>query len=182
MTSRPRDPQVQTQDDIDTDGDGVADYKDDFPKDARYSQDTDGDGVPDSTDAFPKDARYSLDGDGDGVADSHDAFPADPSRSKITLAMENALSAAQDYLGFSHFSRLGLIDQLSSKYAYTVADATWAVSQLSVNWNEQAFGAAKDYLKVSPFSRQGLIDQLSSPYADQFTVEEATYAVNKLGL
>jgi hypothetical protein len=181
---RPEDPKVQTQNDVDTDKDGVPDFKDDFPKDAKYSKDTDGDGVADSLDDFPKDERYSKDTDGDKVADSEDAFPSDPSRSKITLAMENALSSAQDYLDYSAFSRQGLIDQLSSEYGsgFEIADATWAVSQLKVDWKQQAVQAAKDYLDYSSFSRQGLIDQLSSPYGSQFTVEEATFAVNQIGL
>lgn len=45
---------------------------------------------------------------------------------------------------------------------------------------KNALKSAKQYLKVMPFSRQGLIDQLSSPYGENFTVDEATYAVNKL--
>jgi colicin import membrane protein len=55
------------------------------------------------------------------------------------------------------------------------------VSQLRTNWKEQAVRAAKDYLDYSPFSRQGLIE-LSSAYGSKFTLEEATYAVNKIGL
>jgi hypothetical protein len=181
---RPTDRKVQTRDDVDTDRDGVPDYKDDFPRNASYSKDADSDSVPDQLDDFPKDARYSQDADGDGAADSKDAFPSDPSRSKVTLAMDNALAAAQDYLDYSAFSRQGLIDQLSSKYGsgFGVEDATWAVGQLTVDWRQQAFLAAKDYLDFSSFSRQGLIGQLSSPYGSQFTVEEATYAVNKIGL
>ena len=137
---RPKDPKIQTEDDIDTDGDGVADYQDDFPKNAEYSKDTDGDSVPDALDAFPKDPEYSKDTDGDRVADAVDAFPSDPSRSEISLAMENALGSAQDYLDYTAFSRLGLIDQLSSEYGegFDLADATWAVDQLRVDWNEQA--------------------------------------------
>ena len=181
---RPDDPDVQTEDDIDTDGDGVADYQDDFPKDAEFSKDTDGDSVPDRLDAFPRDPKYSKDSDGDRVADAEDAFPRDPSRSEITLAMENALSSAQDYLELTAFSRQGLIDQLSSEYGsgYDIADATWAVDYLHVDWNEQAVKSARDYLDLTSFSRQGLIDQLSSPYGAQFTLEQAIYAVNKIGL
>lgn len=180
----PKDPKIQTQDDVDTDGDRVPDYRDDFPKDAKYSKDSDGDGVADQLDDFPKDPEYSKDTDGDHVANTVDAYPADPSRWKITLAMENALGAAQDYLDYSAFSRQGLIDQLSSEYGsgFKVEDATWAVGQLHVDWKEQAVRSAKDYLNYTHFSRQGLIDQLSSPYGAQFTLEEATYAVNKLGL
>ena len=67
--------------DIDTDGDGVANYLDD---------DDDNDGVVDTLDAFPLDSSETLDtdldgtgnnadtdDDGDGVADDSDAFPLD---------------------------------------------------------------------------------------------------------
>ncbi len=180
----PKDPKVQTPDDVDTDRDGVPDYKDDFPKDAEYSKDSDDDLVADQLDDFPEDPKYSKDSDDDGVADSKDAFPSDPSRSKVTLAMENALGSAYDYLDVSAFSRQGLIDQLSSAYGsgFNVVDATWAVSQLNVDWKQQAVRSGREYLDVSSFSRQGLIDQLSSPYGSQFTLEEATYAVNQIGL
>lgn len=181
---RPKDPKVQTEDDIDTDKDGVADYKDAFPQDARYARDSDGDTVADALDAFPQDDRYSTDDDGDGVANSVDAFPGDPSRSEITLAMENALQSAQEYLDFSAFSRLGLIQQLSSSYGegYKLADATWAVDQLRVDWKDEAVESARQYLDFSSFSREGLIQQLSSSAGEKFTYEEAVYAVNKLGL
>ena len=33
-----------------------------------------------------------------------------------------------------------------------------------------------------PFSRTELIDQLSSEYGEQFTIEQATYAVDTIGL
>lgn len=180
----PTNPKVQTQDDIDTDKDGVPDFKDAFPQDPKFSKDTDGDGVADAEDAFPKNSEFSKDSDGDRVADSVDDFPRDPNRSKITLAMENALSSAEDYLDYSAFSRQGLIDQLSSDYGsgFKVEDATWAVDQLHADWNAQAVRAAKDYLDYTSFSRQGLIEQLSSSSGSQFTVAQATYAVNKLGL
>lgn len=181
---RPQDAKVQTRDDVDTDADGVPDFRDDFPKNANFSKDADGDGVADQLDDFPRDAEFSQDSDGDRVADAVDAFPQDPNRSEITLAMENALAEAKNYLDFSPFSRQGLIDQLSSDYGsqYNVGDATWAVNQLDVSWKKQAVRAARDYLNFTSFSRQGLIDQLSSSYGSKFTVEEATHAVNQLGL
>lgn len=150
--------------------------------------DSDGDGVADDQDFRPKDAKIQskddVDSDKDGVPDHKDGFPRDPDRSKITLAMENALGSAEDYLEYSAFSRQGLIDQLSSEYGsgYKTDEATWAVDQLKADWKKQAVRSAKDYLEYSSFSRQGLIDQLSSEYGAQFTVEEATHAVNKIGL
>ena len=46
-----------------------------------------------------------------------------------------------------------------------------------VDWVEQAKKSAQNYLDFSDFSKQGLIDQLSSEYGEQFTVEQATEAV-----
>lgn len=53
----------------DLDGDGVPDWRDAFPDDAREWADTDGDGLGDNSD---------VDDDGDGVLDTDDAFPLDP--------------------------------------------------------------------------------------------------------
>jgi hypothetical protein len=47
---------------------------------------------------------------------------------------------------------------------------------------ENALRSAESYLEFAGFSRQGLIDQLSSEYGDQFTVEQATFAADTLGL
>lgn len=50
------------------------------------------------------------------------------------------------------------------------------------DWNAEAVECAKNYLEMTSFSRQGLIDQLSSEYGDKFTVEQATYAADQVGL
>jgi hypothetical protein len=101
-----------------------------------------------------------------------------------TTSQEQAIGSAKDYLGFSAFSRAGLIQQLSSKYGegFNKADAIFAVNHIRVNWNEQAVRSAKDYLSMSHFSRVGLIQQLSSKYGDGYTVAQATYAANHVGL
>jgi hypothetical protein len=116
--------------------------------------------------------------------------PAPPATHKpdpkptLTVAQQNAIGAAQDYLQLEGFSRLGLIGQLSSSAGegYSVADATFAVDYLHADWNEQAVRSAKSYLSIEHFSRAGLIDQLSSSAGDQYTVAEATYAADHVGL
>lgn len=45
--------------------------------------DSDGDGVPDSLDAFPKNAGESKDGDADGLGDNTDLFPADATKTGV---------------------------------------------------------------------------------------------------
>jgi type IV secretory pathway VirB10-like protein len=109
-----------------------------------------------------------------------------PAAPTYTAAEQNAIQAAQNYLSMdSGFSRAGLIQQLSSKYGsgFTTADATFAVDHIKVDWNQQAVLAAKNYLSMGTgFSRAGLIQQLSSKYGSQFTLAQATYAANKVGL
>ena len=96
----------------------------------------------------------------------------------ITIAQENAIEKAQDYLSYTAFSRTGLIDQLKFE-GFSTADATFAVDYLDVDWNEQAAKKAQDYLDFSSFSRSGLIDQL---IFEGFTREQATYGADAVGL
>jgi hypothetical protein len=99
-------------------------------------------------------------------------------------SQQQAVGAANDYLRVMPFSKQGLIDQLSSPYGsdFSVADATYAVNHIKVNWFTQAVRSAKSYLKVMHFSRKGLIHQLESPYGAQFTHAQAVYGVNHVGL
>jgi hypothetical protein len=101
-----------------------------------------------------------------------------------TVSQRNALRSAKVYLEMSGFSRLGLIQQLSSSAGdgYPKADATWAVDHLNADWNEQAVRSGKTYLDMSGFSRAGLIAQLSSNAGDRYTKAQSTYAADKLGL
>ncbi len=57
---------------IDTDGDGVADPSDAFPLDSSETADSDSDGVGDNADVFPNDPTESGDNDNDGVGDNAD--------------------------------------------------------------------------------------------------------------
>ena len=95
-----------------------------------------------------------------------------------TVAQQNAVKKAADYLAYSSFSRTGLIDQLKFE-GFTTADATWGVDKQKADWNVQAAKKAKDYLASSPFSRAGLIDQLEF---DGFTAAQAAYGTSTVGL
>lgn len=102
----------------------------------------------------------------------------------MTASQEQAVGAAESYLEFTAFSRKGLIRQLSSDAGegFSVADATFAVDHIKVNWNEQAARSAKSYLEMTHFSRAGLIRQLESSAGEGFTHAQAVYGVNKAGL
>lgn len=95
-----------------------------------------------------------------------------------TVSQQNAQQAAENYLDYTAFSKPGLIKQLVFE-KYSKADATWAVDQISVNWNNQAAKAAENYLDFTSFSRSGLIKQL---VFEGYTPAQAEYGVSKTGL
>jgi hypothetical protein len=109
-----------------------------------------------------------------------------PAAPKFTVAEQNAIQSAQAYLTMgTGFSRAGLIQQLSSSAGegFKKADAVFAVDHIKVDWNQQAVLSAKGYLAMGTgFSRAGLIQQLTSTAGEQFTLAQATYAANKVGL
>jgi hypothetical protein len=90
-----------------------------------------------------------------------------------TSDQANARHQAESYLSFEAFSRKGLIEQLKYE-GYSLADATYAVDHITVNWNEQAVQKAKDYLAMQSFSRSGLMEQL---LYEGFTHAQASYGV-----
>lgn len=104
--------------------------------------------------------------------------------SNLTTAQKSAITSAQNYLSFSGFSRVGLIQQLSSKAGdgFKVKDAVFAVDHVKVDWNKEAVQSAKQYLQINGFSRAGLIQQLSSKAGDGYTHAQAVYAANHVGL
>lgn len=110
--------------------------------------------------------------------------PTAAPKPSLTKSQEQAIGSAESYLEFTAFSRKGLIHQLSSDAGegFSVADATYAVDHIKVNWNEQAAKAARQYLEMTHFSRSGLIHQLESSAGDGFTHKQAVYGVSKAGL
>lgn len=97
-----------------------------------------------------------------------------------TIGQREALEAAKSYLRSGHFSRVGLIDQLTSPYGegFSRANAVWGVNHAHANWYAEAVQAARSYLRSGHFSRSALIEQLESPYGEQFTHAQAVYGVN----
>jgi hypothetical protein len=97
-----------------------------------------------------------------------------------TIGQREVLQAAKSYLSLGHFSRAGLIRQLTSSYGegFPRADAVWGVNHAHANWNAEAVQAAKSYLRTGHFSRAALIHQLESPYGEHFTHAQAVYGVS----
>ena len=98
--------------------------------------------------------------------------------SGFTVSQENAIESAQNYLSTQAFSESGLIEQLEFE-GYSKDDASFAVSHIEVDWNEQAARSAANYLDTMPFSRSGLIEQLEF---EGYTHSQAIYGVDQTGL
>lgn len=97
-----------------------------------------------------------------------------------TMAQEQAVRHAEQYLATLPFSKAGLIAQLTEFDGYDPEDAKYGVNHIDVDWNEQAALKAQDYLDTMAFSRDGLITQLVD--FDGFTPEQAEYGVDQVGL
>lgn len=91
-----------------------------------------------------------------------------------TTGQRNALSKAKQYLDFSAFSYLGLIEQLEYE-KFSHEDAVYAADNCGADWNKQALDKAKSYLDFSAFSYKGLVDQLKY---EKYTDEQASYAAD----
>lgn len=94
-----------------------------------------------------------------------------------TMAQKNAVKVAKDWLDIKGFSRKRLIDRLEHD-GFNVQDSTYAVDNITVDWNYQAEKVAQEWLDIKAFSRDRLIDRLEH---DGFTNEEAIHGVTQVG-
>ncbi|WP_286154542.1 Ltp family lipoprotein [Mycobacterium sp. D16R24] len=104
--------------------------------------------------------------------------PPPPAKPRFTPAQDNAIAKAESYLGYTAFSKQGLIKQLEFD-DFSTADGTFAVEHIEANggvdWNEQAVKKAKSYLDYTSFSLSALVNQLEF---DGFTPDQAQYGAN----
>lgn len=122
------------------------------------------------------------------ASDDKSAAPtaaAKPAAPKGTIGQLQAATAAKGYLDSGMgFSAASLLQQLTSSAGngFAQADAQWAVDHSGADWNAQALAAAKGYLESGMgFSAASLNGQLTSSAGNQFTPEQAQYAVAHAG-
>jgi len=96
---------------------------------------------------------------------------------QLSMEQRNAISKAQNYLKLTAFSRSGLIKQLEFE-GFSNESSTFAVDNITVDWNEQAAKQAQNYLNLTSFSRSGLMDQLKY---EGFSDTEVEYGVTAVG-
>jgi Host cell surface-exposed lipoprotein len=118
------------------------------------------------------------------TASSAPSTPTAPASSSMTTAQQQAVDAAQSYLGEGQgFSKQGLLGQLTSSdgNGFSKSDAKFAINYLKPNWDQQSVDAANGYLSEGQgFSEQGLLQQLTSSAGDGFTEAQAEYAIDSL--
>jgi colicin import membrane protein len=103
---------------------------------------------------------------------------AQTQENKQTVSQKGAIQTAENYLRIKGFSRSGLIEQLKFEQ-FSEADATYAVDNIKIDYNEQAKKSAESYMSIKGFSRGGLIDQLKF---EGFTQAQAEYGATAVGL
>lgn len=101
-------------------------------------------------------------------------------RAKLPAEFGNALIKAEQYLKSTSFSKQKLYDQLIfEKYSNEAAE--YAVNNIKANWDEQALKKAKSYQESMEMSPEAIRDQLTSEHGENFTPDEAEYAIQNLG-
>lgn len=95
---------------------------------------------------------------------------------ELTLAQQNAVESAQNYLSFMGFSRTGLIEQLEFE-GFSAEEATFAVDFVAPDWNAEAAEKAQAYLDTMSFSREGLYEQLAFEGFEPAQIDAALAAV-----
>ena len=83
-----------------------------------------------------------------------------------------------------HMSKAAIYQQLTSEYGegFTEDAAQYAVDKLdeTADWNDAALKKAQSYQDQMSMSKSAIYDQLISEYGEQFTKEQAQYAIDNL--
>ena len=98
-----------------------------------------------------------------------------------TTEQKNALKKAKSYARLMHMSKARIYRQLTSQYgeAFDEDAAQYAIDNIECDWKENALETAKSYRNTLGMSKDRIYNQLISN-AEQFTEEEAQYAIDHL--
>lgn len=145
--------------------------------------------TPEAGTALDKDAKVTL----FVHHDTEDAKPTDKPTTADSSASDSkkgddvpreyrkALKTAENYSKRLHMSKQGIYDQLiSDAEGFSPEAAQYAIDNIQADWNANALAKAKEYEKTLNMSDEAIRDQLVSEYGEQFTPEEADYAISHL--
>ena len=63
---------------------------------------------------------------------------------------------------------------------FTAAEAQYAIDNIKADWNANALATAKNYQETMSMSKSAIYKQLISEYGEEFTKDEAQYAIDHL--
>jgi len=113
----------------DSDGDGVVDANDVFPRNSSETSDLDGDSIGDNSDAFPEDFTQWLDHDGDGFGDNSSGnFPDGCISTSGTSTIDRLGCLDSDWDGWSNPTSGYLAHPNGNADAFPSEDSQWADS------------------------------------------------------
>lgn len=96
---------------------------------------------------------------------------------------QSALEKAKLYATTMDMSKAAVYAQLTSEYGEKFSEeaASWAMENLTdIDWKQNALNKAKTYQDDMSMSPAAIKDQLVSEYGEQFTQEEADWAIANL--
>lgn len=104
----------------------------------------------------------------------------DTPNSELPIEYETALTRAQNYSNKMHMSKQDIIDQLNVGDDFSQDAIHYAMNKLKANYNHNAFAKAKDYQQEMSLSKKSIRHQLTAKSGDQFTQQQADYALEHL--
>ncbi len=108
----------------------------------------------------------------------------EPEEEQVSKEFQNAYKKAEQYYSLMHMSKTAIYNQLTSEYGEQFPDdaAQYAVDKLdeTADWNDAALQKAISYQDQMSMSSSAIYDQLTSEYGEQFTAEQAQYAIDNL--
>ena len=109
--------------------------------------------------------------------------PAEETKPDVPKEYQSALEKANVYATTMDMSKKAVYNQLISPDGekFTEEAANWAMDNLTdIDWKQNALNKAKTYQDEMSMSPAAIKDQLISEYGEQFTEEEANWAIENL--
>lgn len=105
------------------------------------------------------------------------------SKSNVPTEYTSALNKAKTYAKTMNMSKQGVYEQLTADAGeqFSAEAGQYAIDHLTdIDWNANALAKAKSYQDDMDMSPDAISDQLTSEAGEQFTPDEAAYAVQHL--
>lgn len=103
-----------------------------------------------------------------------------PQNDAVPAECQEALETCQYFDELTPSSRQDMLEQLTDYEDFSMEAAEYALENCGADWKENALRTAKDYQEKMGLSPEEIYNQLVSEAADNYTEEEAQYAIDNL--